>query len=505
MRVTVAVILAMTRRGLLAVAVPALLAMAAVVLATHHGIGVTTDATVYLDAARHLAHGDGFVTSDACGARGLVTVTHFPPLYPWLVSLGVRAGLTAVDAARWLQVLLAGANAGLIAFVVLRRTASPRAAALAGGLAATALGMLEVHTAAWSEPTFLFFAFVGLTLTAAALERPRWTTLVLGAAAIGAAALTRYVGGALIVTVALAHLLLGRQRLARRLLCAAAAGLVAAAPLVGFAARNVVLAGRATDRVADVQLPGLEHLRSLLVIAGSWLVPGAERLPELAAFGVAIVALGVALAAAVTLLGRGGEQRTMLALHRLAIAVYLALLLVSITTFDHGTPLDQRSLVPVLQSSLIIVVVGAARVWSRARRWLRIGLLGGVCAVYGVAAAVAVRHLHATGRGYLAAAWRFDSLFARLAELPADVPTYSNLADAVTFLTGRRACLLPATGALPAGPAAVLYFEDARRFTPRVVGGVADPGPGVAAAARLARAAGLGHEQRERNAVLFTE
>ena len=54
---------------------PALLAAALVLLATVLGIGVTPDATIYLDAARHLAAGGGFAFTDPCTlATGPVTL-----------------------------------------------------------------------------------------------------------------------------------------------------------------------------------------------------------------------------------------------------------------------------------------------------------------------------------------------------------------------------------------------------------------------------------------------
>lgn len=488
----------MDRRDVMSIAAPALLAVTLVWLATALGIGITTDGTIYLEAAQRLALGQGYVEAAPCAVAGtLRPIMHYPPLYPWVLSLGIRLGLPPFDAARLLQIALAGANTALVAGVVRRWTRSAGAAALAGVLFAVALGVLEIHSAAWSEPLCLLLGLAGIAGAVVALETGRLLPLCLGAAALGAAALTRYAAGGLVAAMVVGQLVLGRGPALRRLGRAALAGAIGAAPLMAFAVRNVLVNGRPTDRTADLVPLGFAHLKSLLLVAGTWLVPGAERLPQLAPFAPVVMALGFAVLAAVLLVARRSALPAQLAL---VVFVHVALLLVSIAAFDHFSPLDQRNLMPAFQAALVALVVGLRELpW---RRGLRAGVVALLVAGHGAAAVYAARYLHRQGRGYLTPAWRYPRLMARVAELPGDAAVISNLPDAVFFLAGHRACSFKR--ALGQATAAILYFEEPRRFAPRVVGGVADPGPGPAEAQGLAARLGFGHEERERNAVLYT-
>jgi len=490
------------RLTLLVLAGPALLAAGIALYATGLGIGVTPDAVTYLDAARHLALGDGFVTGGSCSGA-LTPVTHFPPLYPWLLSVGVRLGLAPAAAARGLQVALFAASVFLAGALVLRATASRWATAVAGLLMATSLGMLEVHTAAWSEGPFLVLALVALGATAETLRTGSRPILVLAGIALGAAAVTRYVGGALVAAAVLAHLVLGSRPLRRRLASTAITALLAAAPLALLVARNLAVSGRPVDRVASLMPLTARHLETLLIVVGAWLLPGSDRAPIfpyqplLAAIVAATAVFGLAL-------HRGDESSR---LHRLFAAVYVALFLVSLATFDHASPIDQRNLAPIFPSLLIVGTCAAHALWRRVGRTARIAVAAGAAllvASSAVSAALAARYLHERGRGFLGRDWQYQHLTAAVARLPPETCVFSNYPAAIVFLADRGATDVPSPARaerMKGHPAALVYFSDARRFTPE--GSPVDPGPGEPAAAALARSVGWVEIDRERNGVLF--
>ncbi|HEX9443313.1 MAG TPA: glycosyltransferase family 39 protein, partial [Candidatus Binatia bacterium] len=199
-------------RAVLVCGAPALLAAAVIFYATAAAVGVTPDAVVYLDAAAHLARGEGY-TGFKIGAPEPGPVVHYPPLYPFVLSLGVRLGLAPPEAARFLGAALFAANTLLIGLVVFRATGSTKSSFLGAFLAATSIALIEIHSAAWSEPLFLFLALTGLFLTGAALEKNDWRALVPGALALGGAWLTRYVGAVLVAAAVLGRLLISRKPL----------------------------------------------------------------------------------------------------------------------------------------------------------------------------------------------------------------------------------------------------------------------------------------------------
>ena len=88
--------------------------IAGVLVATfRYGIGLTPDSVTYINGARSLSAGAGYTASGHA-------ISDFPPGYSWVLSLGERAGVDAVDAARWLSVVALLATI-VLGYVVLCR------------------------------------------------------------------------------------------------------------------------------------------------------------------------------------------------------------------------------------------------------------------------------------------------------------------------------------------------------------------------------------------------
>jgi len=65
-------------------------AVGSLVWSTTQGAGLSHDSAVYIDTARHLARGHGWMTSLPRG--GLQPLVRFPPLYPSLIAAGIMLG-----------------------------------------------------------------------------------------------------------------------------------------------------------------------------------------------------------------------------------------------------------------------------------------------------------------------------------------------------------------------------------------------------------------------------
>jgi len=477
-------------------AVPAAYALVVAWVATRYGIGVTPDGMIYLDAARHLANGEGYVWTSFCTGQ-TAPLVHWPPLYSFLLSRGARLGVELMLFARVVQALLFAGSTLVVGRAVLARTRSAGATAVAGLLFATSLGMLEIHTAAWSEPLYLLLVLAALGWTTVAIERGGATALVAGAVAAGLAVLTRYVGGALVVSLCLAHLLLGGGAFTRRLFRAFVCGVVAALPIALFALRNLVLTGHLVDRQ-----PGttsgltLEHGQALLVTVGSWLLPGADRLSLVPYQDLLVVAFALAVIVFLALRARGDT-----AVHGLFLAVYPVLFLLSIARFDQGSPVDQRNLAPLFPCALIIAVPALHRVLAGARpRRLFLAVIALFCAGHTAASLLAARHLWLEGRGFLAPRFAIDVLRPDIDALPPETRLYSNFPEAIQLQTGRRSCLLDRARS----PAAILYFVDARHFTPRGKGANEYRGGGVDEVTQRAQRLRLNRVRRAGTLLFFS-
>jgi Dolichyl-phosphate-mannose-protein mannosyltransferase len=439
-----------------------LAALAAVTLwvATGPGIGITPDSTIYIDAARHLRAGDGFVALD--GHRGAVPVTQYPPLYPALLALFGLACGDPLTAARPLHALLFGANVLLVGLLIRKATgASPAPPPVGSLLAATSVDLLRIHTVAISEPLFLFLMTLSLYLLAGYARSRNWARLWLCSGLMGLALLTRYAGAALVAAAAL-HLWRRpgrpRSRAYRDVAIALGAGIL---PVASWIVRNVFVAGDAVRRSPALHSPSRERLGEALLTASGWLLPG-SWLPELREglmIALCILAIGGAIrygrgrastmsATATTPTtsaapGPDGPPAVISVLTGFLIA-YAAMLLASISFVDANTPLDDRILAPAFVAALVIGVTAVAR-WldaPRLGRSLRTGVLAAILLFttsYLIRAATFVSRVRQDGQGYASRVWTGSPLVARVRLLSPGVRVYSNAADAIQFLAERPA------------------------------------------------------------------
>src|ERR1019366_2961503 len=152
------------------------------------GPGLDPDALAYLGAGNSLAHGHGLrvPSSGWASTDTMAPLVHFPPGFPATIALGITAGATPVNAARFVEAAAAAVTA---VSVVLAASAAGGviAALVALGIAAATPAFVMVHASVLSEPLFLAL----LALFTWQLSRERGgvdmkRTLLLGALPEGA-------------------------------------------------------------------------------------------------------------------------------------------------------------------------------------------------------------------------------------------------------------------------------------------------------------------------------
>ena len=406
---------------------PALAGAAAVVAATGKGLYVSPDSVFYVGTARNLLDGRGFTPP-----AGLPPLPHFPPLFTLLLAGIGRLGPDPLTVARAVNAVAFAAVVVLVGLVVRARTHSVVAVLVAAGLTACSADLLTYTAAALSEVLFAVLGLGGLVALAAHLDRPRRPLLVLAAALVAAACLTRYVGVALVV--AGLAVLLSRRRVVD-------AGVFTALAVVPVLAWLVLSRGKGSDRSLAWHPLGADYLGQAARPFSRWLVPWPHP-PVGLALAVVLVAAGVVLVA------RAPRPGSTSSLDRLLIvfaAAYLAVLFADRTVVDATGRLDARFLLPLHVVAILLVVPALYR-----RRLPAPALaVAGVLVVAQVAGAVAwtAGGLSDDGtgrRGYTAAAWRTSTVMARVAATDPRVPVYSNGYDAVAFLTHRSATPVPA-------------------------------------------------------------
>lgn len=293
------------------VAIATALAMVVAIVLAAAGLERSPDSVEYLSAATR-----------GTGSNGLPFVK-WPPLYPLLLAPSPTA------MAPLLNVLsAAAATAGVV--LALSRITERRELHLLGGIAvALSWPLTFTYVFVWSEPVF--------TAVVVAFLIVLHDRKVPAAAALAAAAsLIRYSGVACIVLLA-AVLIADRDR---RWWSAPA---IAAVPLVGWLARNVILTGTPTGTMSDAPQTLADNLYRMALHLGSWILPGM-------AAGVVAWIAAAALA------------RTRMA--RVAVGFLGAFAVVTIVgaTIRHADAIGPRLVAPMFPAAVILAVEVASRI-----------------------------------------------------------------------------------------------------------------------------------------------
>lgn len=447
----------MNRPTQLALLLLALLAVAIVILATKFGIGITPDSTVYLEAARNLIKGQGLVALAANGE--LQPMTHYPPLYSFLLALfGVM--FAPVEAGgRWLQAVLFGANVLLVGIAIARYARDSFWLPVAGALLMlTAPDVAAVHTLALTEPLFLLLATSSLLALARYLETNRYGWLIAAASFAALALLTRYVGVTLIITGAAALFMLGKRQWRGRLSAALIFGAIACVPMVLWMIRNMSLTGAQTDRQVSFHPPGLKQVVVAFSTISSWLLLGKVRGDlRIAFFAVEVILIGLFLLFLIREKRKStvGDWRISTSENPgqlpLVLLIFIASyvgFIVTATSFFDLVIFDERTLVPVHVVTIILLMVSGSKLLARFRgtRWIKITLAFiavALAASYSFRTANWFDRTRRDGQGYASRAWKESETIQHVKRLPTGTPIYSNAYDAVYYLTGRPATLIP--------------------------------------------------------------
>jgi hypothetical protein len=411
-------------------------------IGTRWGPAANDDTFSYIMAAENAARGHGLSIHTATGSYAPLTL--WPPMLSlWLVP-PVLLGLQPLDALRWLYCLLFGANVVLTAAATRRLTRSPYLPIIAGLLVLISNVMILVYTEAMSDGLFLFLSLATFLVLDRFLSSPRMATLATACLLAAATFLTRYIGGAVLLT---GTFMLVREH--RRTSKSSAPALLffvgATVPMAVWLGRNMTLSGNPISRIVGWVPVGQGFLIQAADVVLTWFLPGrvVQPIPE----GLIVILAGIAfISGALCLLsysrrGRGSAQAIPPLLWALAayIPVYLGCLFISKAAVEHNVPIDNRILSPLFQPLIILLCVGVDRL---ARASGRIVVSASASALVVLAffwvyrAWTYLTYSYEWGRGYTSRGYSTSETIATLRRLE-HVAVYTNAAAAVYFWTGR--------------------------------------------------------------------
>jgi len=466
---------------------------------------LTLDSVVYVDAARNLLGGKGYVSRALeCIALtwtdSALPVTRFPPLLSGAIA--ALAGLLAIDpatAGRWLNAFLLGANSLLVGLAVLRFTRGSRSVSALGALLAMGSPVtLDIHTLVVTEPLFILLGIGGLLLVISYIATGSRCDLAAAAGSIGLACLDRYIGISLAATGAIGILLSCREGTSRRVRDALLFLFMSALPLACFLGRNLAAAGDVAHRSVSLSLPSADFWRSALFTLGSWFFPGSDRFTlfpyqDMLVQSVSLLAAGAVAAMGISLATRGwGEGGLSSVRRRLGntpllllafVVVFVGSLVLSRCTVDPLVHLNSRHTAIVYVASIIL----GCRVLSvfsgdpAARRRTRFLVLG-TAFCYAVAClgagSVWASYARQHGRGITGRLWKNLAIGEQVRRLPGDRLIFTTGAESsfaiyhfagrVTypvsaFDTGGPAWAAEAKRRMAAQPAVLLHYSPPAR------------------------------------------
>ena len=428
----------------------------ALAFATRWGVGISPDSATYIGVARSLLEGKGL--SIPFGSAEARPMTHYPPLYPLLLSAIGTLGPDPQIGARWLNVLLFGANILLAGMIINRYASTSIWISLFGSFVIlSSVDMLAIHIWAWTEPLFIFFGFSGLYLLARYLEKPKRFLLLASSVAIALAFLTRYPGMAFVATGTIGLFFLNRETSRDRIrdICIFLA--ICLLPTALWMTRNMYVAESLTNRNPAFHPITSNKISAGLYTVSTWIFPTKLAGVPAGIILVAVISGVVILHKILELREETSEEANTLKkespasiplLTGLFVFFYMALLAISISFFDAHTALNSRIMSPVFFALVILLLCLAYRLvqLSQRKRTIRI-----ICVILSVMLAAFylyrgsgwVWHTSSRGLGFSNKKWQHSEAVRHVKELPEGILIFSNAPDAIYVLTGRSTLRIP--------------------------------------------------------------
>lgn len=416
------------------VALVAGIGMFAVWYSTRWGPGLISDTFQYVASARYFVSGKGFAIPYGDGE--LEPMTKYPPMFSIVLAIFEFAGMSALQGARVVNVLLFGVNIFLVFLSVrqLTRSRSHSFALLASLLFSVSFVLIEVHSWALSEALYICLGLCTfLTLDRYFKEiKRKW--LIVSAFLVACVVLTRYVGLSLILAV-IVVIFCSRLNKIQKFKDALLFGAIAVLPVALWTLRGYVLTATLNDRIIQFHPLTKKNYTSAIDAVFGWFLPrswveGNEKILLLLS---AVVLLG----ALVYLLRLYGSRLSNVAiqnneiviLHVVYIFFYGLMIIVSKTWVDADIGLSDRILSPMLVSLLILFVTLLSFLWNnlpQARIVVFLISLGIIC-YYMVGTVTTVQRFHEGGIGIARRGWTRSGPVQALRSFPSfSIYTNSN-------------------------------------------------------------------------------
>jgi hypothetical protein len=227
-----------------------------------------------------------------------------------------------------------------------------------------------------------------------------------------------------------------------------------ALPLVGWSIRNQFLVGSATSRTLAFHPPAFEDMDYLIRQISGWFLPDRLAIYRVRMIFFGLLALFIAIGLVAMLVWWLKQQKSRPTGNH--YSVFLLFLLHTVLypltvlgTIVFVTPsvsiVDERILTPLLISLLVSIVCAAALAWKKNTQVIRLGisLMVFYMVILNTPRLISdIQGLHAQAQGYGGEIWQQSAAGPLLQSLQTKI-IYTNDFQAVYFISGKSACILP--------------------------------------------------------------
>ena len=414
------------------------------------GAGITHDSVAYVYAAESVISGKGFVYF----GYGTPFV-QWPPLFPVLLAGAQWLGIDMLEAARFLNAVVQGLIL-LFSGIWLSGRLKSKVLFVAAQLTLVfSMPLLYVAGYVWTEPLFILFSILFLTMLGDYSTSRRRADLLWASVFCALACLTRYIGVTLIAAGVII-LLLVKEKTSRRLKDILLFGFVSSTPLAAWLIRNyAVFSSFAGTREAS-RYTLVQNIRAVFDTVASWFVPSPILAGTLrgvmgaAAAAVILAALLFLAGQALKIAGRGGIAAgtdpglASVLPHMCILAVYTVYLAVSAARVAIDA-ISNRLMAPVYISLILLLFFAADRVLGMLKNRGRTRIIGGVLIVvvcvwlvYPLSTSIVLlkKSIDSGAGGYSSEKWKYSEMINYLKEQKTQCQVYSNNPDAIRILAG---------------------------------------------------------------------
>jgi 4-amino-4-deoxy-L-arabinose transferase-like glycosyltransferase len=326
------------KSSFLALIFPLTIGLISVMVASTRGVGVSPDSFIYLYSAASLAQGSGLtMPPDISGV--INPMTHYPPLYPLLLSVLIKFGTHINDAAKAIDIVCFILSIFVIVFMLLYLTQSTIMAGLGGLLFVTFPSIITIFTWAYSEPLFIFTFLAGILFLFLYLDDKFMPfSFLISAFFFSLAILSRYVGFSLLPAILIVVLQKSRPHIKAQTRSILLFITIILLPISLWLLRNYILQNNGINRIIYFNVIDLAVITDFMTTISSWVTPDVTSI-----YLGSIFASGFICIIIVSFLKSFSKPAKIFMLFGF---IYLGLLFFSIMFVDHYIPLDFRLLAP---------------------------------------------------------------------------------------------------------------------------------------------------------------